>query len=478
MNNMKKDTREKGKEEDLYKPVEEYFKEKLEKIFLREIFNKKLGDDKTGSKPRLNIYSGNASSGDLSLPLFGSYIKPDVYAVCEDEESGIFRVMMGEGKLTYKGRDLDGVIWQGISDQRYSHFVYVFFPKKEFEGKTGLEVMELLKEECERYGLGLLVVDTEQNKCEEVLSPRLSPFSTDENYMINFERNTLLARNKIRIINFGFGKEIERVHLTTLRDLSILLSKRECWTVEELFGNTGIIEELFEVYRRKEKSGEESSLRGYDPKVRKSIIEKGDKHKFKEIMKRNLETLRYFDIISCNREGQIEIKPLCKLMASLDKVNEYRSTLGENIQKFLAYLLLTNDKTRDLLEAIVKILNQHPNIPVWARKGDCPNYKKCKEKCGFRGNWYQEGQPFPESLKYDENTKEHICETNPSKVIKFNKCSVSSILHSLYNFDLSERLKILISESGLVKVEGKNGERKKGREPHRWALSEWVQEVK
>ena len=121
------------KEEDMYPIVEEYLKNKIKNIGFE-----------------INIFSGNASSVDLSLPLFGSHIKPDVYAVGEDK-NGVFRIIMAEGKLTYKGRDLDGVIWQAMSDQRFSHFVYIFFPVNELkDAKEALEsasrVIKLIKD--------------------------------------------------------------------------------------------------------------------------------------------------------------------------------------------------------------------------------------------------------------------------------------------------------------------------------------------
>lgn len=425
------------KEEDMYPIVEEYLKNKLKNIGFG-----------------LNIFSGNASSVDLSLLLFGSYIKPDVYAVGEDE-NGIFRIIMAEGKLTYKGRDLDGVVWQAISDQRFSHFVYVFFPKEELDSSS--EAKEFIKKECKKHGLGLLSVDIKAKKCEELLSPKMSPFSLNEESIRDFEKNAILARDKIRM-NFGKNKELEYVHLTTMRDLAILLSQKKQWKEQDLF-EKGAIDNLLEEYKKIEKSGGKSSLRKYDAKVWKAIID-GDINKFKEIMKRNLRTLLFFDIIAI-RNDLIEVKPLCKIMASLDKANQYKPKCDENLKQFLTYLLLNNEETKKLVDAIVNILEGHSPIPVWARKGYCPQSGECKEKCGFNSEWTSEGQPFPEFLEYDPTTKKHTCKIN-GKSFEFDKCTVTSILHCSYKLNLPERIKILISESTLINQRGRT---------HEWSLA-------
>jgi len=425
------------KEEDMYPIVEEYLKNKIKNIGFE-----------------INIFSGNASSVDLSLPLFGSHIKPDVYAVGEDK-NGVFRIIMAEGKLTYKGRDLDGVIWQGISDQRFSHFVYVFFPKEELDSSS--EAKEFIKKECKKHGLGLLSVDIKTHKCEELLSPKRSLFSLNEETIRDFEKNAILARDKIRM-NFGKNKEIEYVHLTTLRDLAILLAKKEQWEEKDLF-EKGVIDNLLKEYQKIEKSGSKSSLRKYDAKVRNAIIG-GDINKFKEIMKRNLRTLLFFDIITI-RNDLIEVKPLCKIMASLDKANQYKSKCDKNLKQFLTCLLLTNEETKKLVEAIVNILRGRSSTPVWARKGYCPQSNKCKEKCGFKGDWTPEGQPFPEFLEYDPKTKKHTCKIN-GKPFEFDKYTVTSILYCSYKLNLPEKIKILISESTLINQRGGT---------HKWSLA-------
>ena len=128
-------------------------------------------------------------------------------------------------------------------------------------------------------------------------------------------------------------------------------------------------------------------------------------------MKRNLRTLLFLDIIVI-RNDLIEVKPLCKIMASLDKDNQYKSKCDKNLRQFLTFLLLTNEETKKLVDAIVNILGQHPHIPVRTKKGDCPNFNKCKEKCGFKGDWTPEGEPFPEFLKYNPKTRKHICQIN------------------------------------------------------------------
>jgi len=285
----------------------------------------------------------------------------------------------------------------------------------------------------------------------------MSPFNLNEELIKDFEKNIILARDKIRM-NFGKNKELEYVHLTTMRDLAVLLSQKKQWEEKDLFKSKGAIDNLLKEYQKIEKSGGKSSLRKYDAKVWKAIID-GDINKFKEIVKRNLRTLLFFDIIAI-RNDLIEVKPLCKIMASLDKANQYKSKCDKNLKQFLTYLLLTNEETKKLVDAIVNTLEGHSPIPVWARKGYCPQSDKCKEKCGFKGDWTPEGQPFPEFLEYDPKTKKHTCKIDGK--FEFDKCTVTSILHCSYKLNLPERIKILISESTLINQRGRT---------HEWSLA-------
>ena len=425
-------------EKEMYPLVEEYFKRKLKQLG--------FGSD---------ILSGNASRTDLSLPLFGSYIRPDVYAVGEDK-NGLFRIFMGEGKLTYKGRDLDGVIWQAMSDQRFSHFVYIFFPVNEL--KDAKEALEFIKEECNKYGLGLLLVDIETNNVDEVLPAKLSSHLLNEKSIDNFEKNVMLARNKIRL-SLGKDRELEYVHLTTLRDLAIILTKKEKWNMDELFGKNGELINLLDEYRKRKNK---SSIQRYDKKVVQKCLDEGDIQKFREVMERNLNTLQFFDIIDISSDGFITVKPICKLMASLDKNNKYSSDVGEQLRQFLSYLLLTSEGTRTLVNAICTILKDHHNLPVWAREGDCPHSKECKKECGFRGKWNMDGQPFPDDLEYDSNRQLHICKAFAGRIIEVKNPSITSILYCTYKIKLPERIKILISESTLVEQKGRR---------HEWSLA-------
>ena len=424
------------REEDMYPVVEGYFRDKL----------RNLGFDQ-------NILSSNASQTDLSLPLFGAYIKPDVYAVGENKD-GISRISIGEGKLTYKGRDLDGVIWQGTSDQRFAHYVYVFFPKESINDSE-VAVLNFLKQECNKFSLGLLLVDVRSKNVEEVLPADLSPFFLDKNSITDFEVNTLMVRNKIEM-NLGVSKEAEYIHLTTLRDLSILLSRKEQWKESEIFTDIGIV--LLPEYQNIEKSSKRSSIGKYDARVRNSIIE-GDYEKFKEIMRRNLNTLLFFDLISISND-EIYVKPLCRVMATLDGDNKFYLKTNDKIEDLLTCLLLTTEGTKKLAEAIYDILEEHSEIPVWTRKGYCPKYNKCNRECGFKGKWTPEGQPFPDELKYDRAKKVHNCEIS-GESFEFDKLTVTSLLYCLYGLLLPEKSKILISESKLVKQKGK---------PHLWSL--------
>lgn len=422
------------KEEDMYPIVEEHFKSKL----------KDLGFE-------LDILSGNASTTDLSLPLFGAYIKPDAYAIGEDKD-GIYRILMGEGKLTYKGRDLDGVVWQGTSDQRFAHYVYLFFPRQELKDKMALE---FIKQECAKLSLGLLLVDVSAKNVDEILSAEISPHLLDKSLIHEFERNVLFARNKIRM-NLGVDKEVEYVHLATLRDLAILLSTKDQWTEKDVFSE--IEDFLLPEYQEIEKSGKKSSMAKYAAKVHKSVIS-GDITKFKDIMKRNLNTLLFFDLVSISND-MVQVKPICKIMASLDESNKLSTKVSNDLRNFLTYLLLTSEETKKLAEAVYDLLKEYKELPVWARNGFCPEEKSCTRECGFRGKWAPGGQPFPDELKYESKKQVHKCQID-GRPFDFDRQFVTSILHCLYNLSLPAKIKIVISESTLVNQKGK---------PHKWSL--------
>lgn len=418
---------EERNEAKMYPIVEDYLINKLTD----------LGFDK-------GISSNNAAKADLSLALYGSYIKPDVYCVGENEE-GLYRISMAEGKTTYKGRELDGIIWQGISDQRFSHFVYIFFPKNEVSGSN---IRRYLIQECSKFGLGLLLVDVSHARAEEIHHAELSPFLLDKNETEDFERNCLTARSKIRI-NLGKDTELERVHLATLRDLSILLKKGECWSRQNILIEAESI--LLPEYLKLERTGKKSSMAKYDFKVRRSVIG-GDAQKFREIINRNLNTLLFFGLVVSSAD-KIELTPLGMIFANADRENKYSIESNEEIKNSLTYLLLTTPETRQMSDAIYNILTERAELPVWAKRKYCPNSSKCDRECGFRNSWTPEGQMFPTELKYSDENKKHNCEIGKES-FDFDALTVSSLLYCSFGLPLPEKMKILISESTLVKQRG------------------------
>lgn len=423
-------------EKDMYPIVEDFFKEKLKNLKFNE-----------------NILSGYAPSPDLFLSLYGAYIKPDVYTIGEDKD-GIYRLIMGEGKITLKGRDLDGLIWQGTSDSRFSHYVYLFVPENELNG----DMLEFMKFECKKYGLGLLSIDITNKKInQEIIEAEISPYFLDKNTTYEFQKNILLVKNQI-LINLGVAKDAKYAHLATLRDLAILLCMKKQWNINDIFTKSENI--LLNKYKKRQWK---SSLDKYNPKVRIAI--NGNIDKFKEIVQRNLDTLHFFDLLNKTIDVKtnnlvIEIKPNLRVFASFDLQNKFSNEEGDYLRKFLTFLLLISEGTKKLTHTIYEILKSHKSLPVYASKRYCPKYRNCNRDCGFRGKWTIEGQKFYEGLEYNLQQQSHICDINGTK-FSFNKKSVTSILYSKYKMNLPERLKILISESTLVEQEGR---------PHRWIL--------
>ena len=127
-------------ESDLYETVENFF-----------------ADEKDCEK------TGSEVSSPISLRIFGGSIRPDVFGVT-DPAAKDFRIYMGEGKLSFRGRDFDVCKGQAITLQRFADHVYIFFPRPSWNELDEAEQSDILSE-CKNLKLGLLIVD--KGSCEE-----------------------------------------------------------------------------------------------------------------------------------------------------------------------------------------------------------------------------------------------------------------------------------------------------------------------
>ena len=199
-------------------------------------------------------------------------------------------------------------------------------------------------------------------------------------------------------------------------------------------------------------------MAAYDFKVRRSVIG-GDTQKFREVINRNLNALLFFGLIISSRDT-IKLTPLGMIFANADRQNRHSIESSEEIRRFLTHLLLATPETKQLSGAIYDILTQIAELPVWARRKYCPNSGKCDRECGFRNQWAPEGQWFPIELEYNDESKKHRCKID-EKVFDFDTLTISSVLNCSLGLSLPEKLKILISESTMVKQRGST---------HLWAL--------
>lgn len=127
-------------ESDLYRRVEDFFSEEKD-------------CDKTGSEV----------SRPITLRIFGGTIRPDAFGVAKPTAKD-FKIYMGEGKLSFRGRDFDVCKGQAITLQRFADYVYVFFPKSSWNELDETERSDVLSE-CKNLKLGLLIVD--RDSCKE-----------------------------------------------------------------------------------------------------------------------------------------------------------------------------------------------------------------------------------------------------------------------------------------------------------------------
>lgn len=127
-------------ESDLYETVENFF-----------------ADEKNCKK------TGSEVSSPISLRIFGGTIRPDVFGVTEPTAKD-FRIYMGEGKLSFRGRDFDICKGQAITLQRFADHVYIFFPRASWSELDEAEQSGILSE-CKNLKLGLIIID--KDSCEE-----------------------------------------------------------------------------------------------------------------------------------------------------------------------------------------------------------------------------------------------------------------------------------------------------------------------
>lgn len=134
-------------ESDMYERVENFFREEKD-------------CDRTGSEV----------SRPIALGIFGGTIRPDAFGVTKPTTKD-FKIYMGEGKLSFRGRDFDICKGQAITLQRFADHVYVFFPRASWNELDKKEQSEVISE-CENLRLGLLIVD--KSSCEEKAEAHLN----------------------------------------------------------------------------------------------------------------------------------------------------------------------------------------------------------------------------------------------------------------------------------------------------------------
>ncbi|MCK4734994.1 MAG: hypothetical protein KAT65_21255, partial [Methanophagales archaeon] len=290
-------------------------------------------------------YEDGAEDGKkLSLNLYGGEIEPDVYGV--DEEKDI--IYLAEGKKDYRGRSLDEAIIQGVSYQRFAHYVYLFFPKHIFEEEDAKDMLNHAKDLCKKNNLGLLFTEENENKEPKVeIEPKLSKFYGDEIYWKDFRKNAQETKGKIdKLLLMGGEKKVGNVHLPIIRDVCNLLGEEMEWKKEIFIHH--LYERTLKIYRNKGKDGEISSLACYDWRYKNPLLRKlkgerekakekageGEiKEKFEKIVEEAIKTLIYFGL--CEREeGKIKLTPegvnLKKTIEESDKDNLYTKNLSDS----------------------------------------------------------------------------------------------------------------------------------------------------
>jgi hypothetical protein len=101
---------------------------------------------------------------------------PDVFGMDHDKT-----IYFCEGKVDPGGTSLDQAIAQGMTYQRFSHFVYLFFPRIYFEQNPGLR--DIIIANLEEHGLGLLLVKGDGD-VEKVLPAKLSKYLKSSNDLL------------------------------------------------------------------------------------------------------------------------------------------------------------------------------------------------------------------------------------------------------------------------------------------------------
>ncbi len=99
-------------------------------------------------------YVGSFDLLPRKIHLFGGQRIPDVYGWNEGKDI----LYLAEGKLNFSGSNFDICLGQGVSCQRIADFVYLFFKKDSWD-VLRQEDQQVIKEECKRWKLGLLLVD-------------------------------------------------------------------------------------------------------------------------------------------------------------------------------------------------------------------------------------------------------------------------------------------------------------------------------
>lgn len=418
-----------GKEGELYRFVKEFLIEK-----------KGCSKDKTHYTYEEGAFDGKT----LSLSLFKRNIEPDVYGITDENV-----VFMAEGKLTYEGKALDEAILQGVSYQRFAHYVYIFFPSYIFSEDPLIK--EHVQDLCAKNNLGLLLV-SENGTVNEVLEPRLSKFFTDERIWNQTLYNIERARERIvKLLLLGEeARGIGIVHLAMLRDVCYLMGDKE-WKKEEFIHFLLRERDLLHEYRERNKN---STLSLYDWSYKKPLLEdltgkrkkkkKAEsielEEKFSKIIHEAVKTLAYLDLCQI-KNGSVKLTGIGLQFKNLIEKyakKELFTRKTSQINDLFVTILLCNLDTRGYITNLCKEIahgDPQPNYLFW-----CP-------KCGLiKRSW--------ELRKSDWDKIKEIYEIEG--IFKCFKCGnkrvplTRAIFLPLKGLELNYRLNILLEEAKVL----------------------------
>ncbi|GBE18927.1 hypothetical protein BMS3Abin16_01537 [archaeon BMS3Abin16] len=413
----------------------------LVKDFL--IKKQECNEEKTGYTSEKKCLTDEGKT--LSLALFGRSIEPDVYGI--DDTKGI--IYLAEGKITHEGRSFDEAIVQGVTYQRFSHYVYVFFPIIE-----DADILKHLKELCEEYGLGLLLIDY-QRQVEEIVTPKLSKFYGGNNWSITRD-NIKTAEEKItRLLLLGGVGKIGQVHLPILRDICYLLGEKVSWNNEETFIIFLRKHTLLDKYRSQGLNGKESSLNLHDGSVKNPLLLKKIKSRnnssrgatveevsdtFKKLITETLNTLEYLGLLKRDKES-MNLTPqginFRNVIRGDNKQNLYRKEVVDTIQRTFISILLAKEEVEEEIRKmceIIKSVEPQPRFRFWC------------DKCDYKKDWTVKKLEKEKLLNiYKKYGEIHCPICNNKKVPQpYNLLMAAKDLENTY------RLEVLLEETKII----------------------------